>query len=96
MVERPKLTVVECVVGDDTGSIVLSAKNEQGVYRSLAGCSLRNHARLPRSSLRPCSPLLQQPCPQAVGPTSIPTQPPTPRSASTSHQPPDWHPKTPN
>lgn len=34
MVERPpKLTVVECIVGDETASIVFSAKNEQGEER---------------------------------------------------------------
>jgi hypothetical protein len=30
VVERPKLTVVEAIVGDETATLVLSAKNEQG------------------------------------------------------------------
>mgnify|MGYP001811089224 CR=1 FL=1 len=37
VVERPKLTVVECIVGDNTGIIVFSAKNEQGALRPRGG-----------------------------------------------------------
>jgi hypothetical protein len=41
VVERPKLTVVEAVVGDDSATIVLSAKNEHGARHAHAHSALR-------------------------------------------------------
>lgn len=51
VVERPKLTVVECIVGDETGVVVFSAKNEQGEQRrrprtAVLGVAARAHAHM--------------------------------------------------
>ena len=51
VVERPKLTVVESIVGDETASIVLSVKNEQGACQP-ALLLFRQWRRRPRGACR--------------------------------------------
>jgi hypothetical protein len=74
VVERPKLTVVESIVGDDTASIIFSAKNEQSASAA-AGSQQRRHAaggsRIPTSTWGAAACL----APQCSPHTPLPMQP---------------------